>query len=112
MQYSEQRFGNVLVVGLNGRLDIEAEDELQKAFDSWMESKPDFVFDCTNLEFIDSAGLGTLLRFLKRAIYEDRDIRLAAINEQVRMLFEITRADKIIRIFPTSEEAVKSFSEN
>lgn len=112
MQYSEQRVGKVLVVGLRGRLDLEAEVELLKSFNVWMKTQPDFVFDCAGLEFIDSSGLGILLRILKRAISAGKDIRLAAINEQVRMLFEITRADQIFRIFPTTEEAVNSFPEN
>lgn len=112
MQYSEQLVGKVLVVGLTGRLDLEAEDKLLKSFDAWMKSKPDFVFDCAGLEFIDSSGLGILLRILKRAISAGKDIRLAAINEQVRMLFEITRADQIFRLFPTTEEAVNSFADN
>lgn len=112
MQYSEQRVGKVLVVGLRGRLDLDAENELLKSFDAWMKSKPDFVFDCTDLEFIDSSGLGILLRILKKAISAGKDIRLAAINEQVRMLLEITRADQIFRLFPTTKEAVNSFAEN
>ncbi|WP_035275109.1 STAS domain-containing protein [Desulfogranum japonicum] len=112
MQYSEQRVGTVLVVGLSGRLDMEAEYELLQSFDTWMDSKPNFVFDCTDLEFIDSSGLGILLRILKRTISAGKDIRLAAVNDQVRMLFEITRADQIFQLFSTTEEAIDSFSEN
>ena len=112
MQYTEKRVGTVLVVALKGRLDLEAEDTLMNSCNTWMKTKPNFVFDCTDLEFIDSSGLGILLRILKRAINADKDIRLAAINEQVNMLFEITRADQIFRIFPTTEEAINSFIEN
>ena len=112
MKYTEKYFKNTLVVGLSGRLDLEAEKGFLNSFDVWMQNKPNFVFDCTNLEFIDSSGLGILLRILKRAINADRDIRLAAINEEVRMLLEITRADQIFQIFSTVEEAVNSFTEN
>lgn len=111
MPYTEKYVGKVLVVDLDGRLDLDAEDELMKSFETWIKSKPNLVFDCTNLEFIDSSGLGILLRTLRRSISADKDIRLAAINEQVRMLFEITRADQIFQIFSTTEEAVNSFSE-
>lgn len=111
MQLSEKRVGNVMVIEITGRLDIEAEPELLTSSESWIESKVDMVFDCTHLEFVDSSGLGILLRILKRAMSGDKDIRLAAINEQVAMLFEITRADKIFQIFPTTEEAVNSYSD-
>ncbi|MBM9520173.1 STAS domain-containing protein [Desulforhopalus vacuolatus] len=110
MQYSEQHVGNVLVVGLDGRLDVEAEDGLLSAFDGWMKDKPDIVMDCTHLEFIDSSGLGILLRLLKRAMGNDRDVRFANINEQVRMLFEITRADQIFQVFATTDDAIHSFA--
>lgn len=112
MQCSEQLIGKVLVVELNGRLDLDADYELMKASDSWMKSKHNIVLDCTHVEFIDSSGLGLLLRILKRALGGKRDIVLAAINDQVRMLFEITRADQIFQIFTTVEEAVSSYNEN
>lgn len=112
MQCSEQLIEKVLVVELSGRLDLDAEYELMKSSDSWLRGKPHIVIDCTNIDFIDSSGLGLLLRILKRAINDKRDIRLAAINEQVRMLFEITRADKVFQIFPTVKEAVRSYDKN
>lgn len=109
MSYSEQRLGKVLVVTLDRRLDMAEGETVMASFDEWSKNGDNFVFDCGKLEFMDSSGLGILLRMLKRAISDQKDIRLAAVGEQVRMLFEITRADQIFQLYADVEEAVQSF---
>lgn len=111
MLYNEQTEGDTLVIGLQGRLDMEAEGDLMNSFGQWLESNHNFVLNCKELEFMDSTGLGVLLRLLKQAMKRDGDIRLAELNEPVRMVFEITRADKIFQIFPSTEEAISSYLE-
>ncbi len=111
MQYMERYVNGVLVIDFSGRLELEEEAGVLHAFAGWVKEEPNLVFDCRGLEFVDSSGLGILLRLLKRVIALGGDIRLAAINEQVRMLFEITRADQIFKIFSTVDEAVCSYGE-
>jgi len=110
MEFSPQMHQDVLVISLKGRLDMSNSDTLKEGFSTWLQSARKFVFDCSTLEFLDSTGLGVLLLCLKESMKKDGDIRLAEVNETVRMVLEITRADEIFQVFPTVEEAVASFS--
>ena len=110
MEFSQQMHQDILVIGLKGRLDMNSSDMLKDAFSSWSQSARKFIFNCEHLEFLDSTGLGILLLCLKEAMKGDGDIRLAEVNETVRMVLEITRADEIFQVFPTVEDALVSFS--
>jgi len=111
MEFRLQTDNDIMIIALRGRLDIDSSDMLKQAFADWTTSTKKFVFDCSELEFLDSTGLGILLMCLKQTMKEDGDIRLACLNETVRMVLEITRADDIFQLFPTVEQAVASFRE-
>ena len=110
MKLSQQTINNIQVINLEGWLDMDSSDIFQEAFDTWLKSSTNFVFDCSRLEFIDSTGLGRLLLCLKQTMKKDGDIKLAKINEKMSMFLEITKANDIFQIFPTVEEAVDSYS--
>ncbi|TAF07023.1 MAG: anti-sigma factor antagonist [Nostocales cyanobacterium] len=62
------------------------------------------VVDCKNITFLDSSGLGTLVLAFKTL--KDAGIRmvLCSINEQVRMIFELTSMNQIFEIFPSQDD--------
>lgn len=68
-----------------------------------------FVFDFSQLEMIDSTGLGAVISCLKTVNQQDGEIKIAALQEKPQMVFQITRAHNVFEIFPTPEEALKSF---
>lgn len=104
---------NGITVGiaeLNGRLDAENSNALQKAYSDWQQKTPFLVFDCSKLEFIDSSGLGTIVGCLRKALEKNGDIKLAGLNTKVAMVFELTKAKKLFTIFSSAGEAAASFA--
>ncbi len=67
------------------------------------------VLDCSKMEYIDSTGLGAVVRFFKEFTEKGGKFALAALQSKPRLVFEITRAYKIFDIFDTPELAAKSF---
>ncbi len=63
------------------------------------------LLDLSNIEFIDSSGLGAIISLLK-LLAGKGDIALCCIRDQVMSLFKLTRMDRIFRIYPSSDEAV------
>jgi anti-sigma B factor antagonist len=68
------------------------------------------VLDLEGIEFIDSAGLGEIVRSMKRAREAGGDLRLCGMHGQVGKIIEITGLHKAIAVYPTREEAVASWS--
>jgi len=55
---------------------------------------------------IDSSGLGEEVRAMKRARQAGGDLRLCGVREDVLQLFEMTRLNKAIAIYPTRRSSV------
>lgn len=67
------------------------------------------VLDLDKVRFVDSAGLGQLIAWKKRAAQLGGDVRLLRPQQRVRDVFELTALTKAFRIFDAEEEALASF---
>ncbi|ELS02043.1 anti-anti-sigma factor [Xenococcus sp. PCC 7305] len=70
------------------------------------------LVDFTNVTFMDSSGLGTLVLSLKTVRNAGIKMFLCSINEQIKMLFELTSMDRVFEIFDNREEFEKILSSN
>jgi len=87
-------------------------DAFREQVSTWQEAESDvknYVIDMEHVEFMDSAGLGTLIVLLKRATECGGDLKIAALQKKPRMVFEITRAYKVFEIFETVDDALRAF---
>ena len=86
----EEIDGNV-VAFLAGILDTAAAPETEKAMNPLndVEGK-DIIIDCTDLEYISSAGLRIFLGILQNAEDKDGHVYIRGINDEVRSVFTIT----------------------
>ena len=62
------------------------------------------LVDFKDVTFMDSSGLGTLVLSLKNVRNAGMKMILCSINEQVKMLFELTSMDRVFEIFDNREE--------
>lgn len=69
---------------------------------------PYLIFDLTQVPYIDSAGLGLLVNFYVSTQKNGRKMAVAGATPRVLTLFEMTKVDGILRIFPTVEDAEKA----
>ena len=65
------------------------------------------VFDFSGVSFIDSAGIGTLVRSLSRLKKLGGTLRLAGVKSMVAGVLKLSQLDQIIEIFPTGEAAAQ-----
>jgi len=66
------------------------------------------VFDCTALEYMDSAGLGVLVNFYVSQSNKGGKVALVGISDRVWALFTSTRVDQYFPRFPSLEAAENS----
>ena len=62
------------------------------------------LVDFSNVTFMDSSGLGALVKAFKTLKTADVSFFLCSINEQVKMLFELTSMDEYFSILGDREE--------
>jgi anti-sigma B factor antagonist len=101
---------NIKIINLSGRLDSYTITASRKLFDEALESHPPFiVVNMQTVNFIDSTALSALVQSLKRSRELSGNLRLCCLQQPVRMIFELTRLDKVFEIFLSEREAVQAF---
>ncbi len=91
---------NYEVVRPNGILDgtqaIQLRQEISQRLDKTAEI---ILIDLQEVTFIDSSGLGALVSALKMVRTRGGKLFICSINDQVRMLFELTSMDRVFKVY-------------
>ncbi len=106
----DTRPGGVIVLRPEGRLDLATAGELKERVAATVSgSQARLVIDLADVSFIDSSGLGALISGLKSARLAGGDLRIANPGEQARLILQLTALERVIRPYPTLEEALSDF---
>jgi anti-sigma B factor antagonist len=102
----EQTEQGIALVRLSGRLDAAAAPHvLARLKDAVAEGRSRLAVDLSEVSFIDSTGLGTLVSGLKAARRAECDLRLIAPSPQAQRLLRLTTLDRVFVISDTLETA-------
>jgi serine/threonine-protein kinase RsbW len=99
---------SVSVIHLAGSLNIDSVSYFKKEIEKFPASGK-LVIDFTTLCYIDSTGLSCLLTLRQRQEENKGLLRLAALQERVKSVFETTRLNLIFSIYPTVSAAREGF---
>lgn len=95
------------VVDVQGEVDLGRSLEFQQALLALLDQKPRrVVVNLSDVPFMDSSGVASLVKVLSRARRSSTALALVALTDRVRSVFEITRLDSVFAIFATEEEAL------
>ena len=96
---------SVTVIELSGILDGIRGNELRREISSTLANGANILLlDMKEVKFIDSSGLGALVSAMQMVRNGNGKLFVCSINDQVRMLFELTKMDRIFQIFADQEE--------
>jgi len=106
MQFEEKEEGGVLIVKpLDTRLDSTEATGFKEQIHSHINGgKRKIVLDMERVAFVDSSGLGAIIACRKQ-MGSDGELVISGASEAVVGLFQLTRMDRVFRLFPTTEEA-------
>jgi anti-anti-sigma factor len=91
--------GNLRIVHIKGKITFEYCPVLQSRLDSVVdEGVREIVIDFKDVPFIDSSGVGEVLRLFKRMKESDGELILANPNQKLRDLFSMYRFDQFMKI--------------
>jgi len=111
MKIRTQDYKNVTVVELAGELSADSVEMFRNTVSDIMKlQKTGIVLDMSGTSFIDSSGLEQLLWAKDDCIENNRQLRLAGLDENCRKILEITRLEKEFEHYVELAEAVKSFT--
>jgi anti-sigma B factor antagonist len=99
--------GDVMVVQCNGRIVAGADvHSLQVHLEKLLPKHHDVVLQLERVEFVDSSGLGALVRLVSTARANGGDLKLCALQKQVRRTLEITNLFSLFETYDSEAEAI------
>lgn len=112
LEIVETRSGAVTILTLKGRLVADEADFLftQQVNALVAEGRARIVVDFSDVNAIDSGGVGTLVAKLLSARRAGGDLRLVRLTERTRRVLEITRLLGVFHVFESADAAVHSYA--
>lgn len=101
-----ERSENLPVLRLSGEIDLSTSPELLARLQQQIKAKcPALILDFSEVSYIDSSGLATIIEYLKHAHAFHGRVALAHVSERVRTIFELVRLHEFLPIHSTIAEA-------
>ena len=95
----EEIYSDYVKVTLIGEIDIYTAQTLKDKLYSIVETnQTDLKLECSDLNYIDSTGLGIFVGALKKTRLYGKNIYLNKLKDNIRKLFVITGLDKLFII--------------
>jgi anti-anti-sigma factor len=103
---------NIIIITLKGELSIFFKEEVEKIVQSSIENDIyKFIFDLSEVTYIDSSGLSILILAGNTAFKNGQKVRIVSPTAQVKYVIDIARIGQILNYQENIEEAIESFKE-
>ena len=111
MQIEERSAGDVMILDLKGKITLGDGDELLKDKISSLiqQGRKKLVLNLAEVPYIDSAGLGELVRTYTTVSRQGGSLKLVNLTKRITDLLSITKLLTVFETFDAEKEAVASF---
>ena len=93
------------LITVSGEVDLATSPDLDVAIIAAIDAgAASVVIDLSDVSFMDSSGLGVIVRALKRCRQAENDLDLVITNERVLKVFGITGLDQVIPIHASIQD--------
>jgi anti-anti-sigma factor len=107
LAFHSRYVGEVTVVTCAGRI-VEGDESaaFQAHLDALIPINPQILLHLGDVTFVDSAGLGMLVRYLTRAQNASGNLRICAVSPALDQVLAVTRLKPVLQPFNTESEAI------
>jgi anti-sigma B factor antagonist len=109
---STRSSANGTIVDVNGDITLRTTPDVRKLLLDLFREKQAMrvIVNLTNVRYIDSAGVASLVEALRISRDMEASFALFALSRAARQVLELTRLTKVFEIYETEEEAVRGTS--
>jgi anti-sigma B factor antagonist len=112
LKVTSREIDGVAVLALEGRIVLgEESNQLREGVKSLLaKGKKKIVLNMSNVTFIDSAGLGTLVASHTSAKTQGASLRLCHLGSKFKEVLQITKLVTVFDVDNTEADSIRSFS--
>jgi anti-sigma B factor antagonist len=96
----------VSIIDIQGSVTAASEEALMAAWNETGERTRAVILNFTDLEYLNSSGIGLLVTLLVRANRQKQRLLAYGLNEHYRHIFQLTRLEDAIGIHDTEAAAL------
>ena len=100
----------ISIIDIRGEVTAYAENLLADAFTQASAKARAVILNFTGLEYMNSTGIGLLVTLLIRAQRQQVRLMACGLSEHYQQIFELTRLNEAILLFPTETDALASLN--
>jgi len=98
----------IKLIKIDGALDTITSPKADELISALLDNSEVFIFDCTNLIYMNSTGLALILKFHIHLQRMEKYLKVIIINKFLREIMDVSGALKILEVYRTKEEAIES----
>lgn len=99
------------IIDIVGEINAFAENELMDAYtEATSGGARNIILNFSGLDYMNSSGIGLLVTLLIRANRQKQRLMACGLNDHYRQIFELTRLNEAITIYPNEAEAISSLN--
>ena len=112
MNIETRKKGDVVIVDFQGRLAVGVGDEILPRLVEQLlnEGNKKILLNLSEMDYIDSNGLGELVQSLKTSKRFGASLRLLKPQDRVRKTLRLTNLLPMFSVYDSESEAIRSFS--
>ncbi|MBN2159468.1 MAG: STAS domain-containing protein [Spirochaetes bacterium] len=111
MKIKNTVYGSTPVLQIEGSLSAEMIFQFEREIDRYLEDPPDLVIDFTKVTFIDSAALGSFLKYVSLFRKRSRHLLISGVSSQILEVFKLTGVTDQIMLYDTPQNAIEFLNE-
>ena len=101
--------GQVTIIRCSGRIVAGDTETLRKHVSELLRDRSDILLNLSEIVFIDSSGLGTLVRLLTSTRTARGDLKLCQVPGDIHKVLKMTNLISLFDTYESEEEAVLAF---
>lgn len=99
--------GEVIVVHIGGRLDAASSPQLEKQINSIIDAGQfKLVLDCTELDYLSSAGMRLMLSVFKRLKSLEGKVVVCNLKDEVMEVIKMAGFNHVLEFYSSVEESI------
>jgi len=98
------------VIDITGQLDAFTTPDVKAEFKKLTDSRHyKLVLNLKQVDYVNSTGIGAVVAVAQQVRRRKGDLKLYGMKADIRKVFDLVGASKILEIFETEQEALNSF---
>ena len=106
LTHSLREQDGALVLALDGEMDLEHAPVIRKALLECVAKGKDVILDFSNVGYLDSSGIETLVQADREAKNNGVRLHLAAVGKIPRRVLNLAKLDEVFAIYANLEDAL------